>query len=470
MRFATLGAQGFWYDEWFTINVIGQRPVELLKAVSITESTPPLYYLLAAGWERLFGSGEFGLRSLSALLGTATIPVVYAAASALSSRRAGLVAAALTATNPMLIWYSQEARSYSLLVFLSALSFFLFVRALQGAGARWLWAWAVASAFALNAHYFAICLIVPEAAWLLFRRRGSRADVALAAGAFLVVAIALSPLVASQEGNPDFSLLGLNDRVFQVPEHFLVGLNAPWQILPALVGAPLAAALVYVLVRAEQSAQRAAALAGGVALAGGAIVLVAALGGTDYLLSRNLLELWVPTGVALGAALGARRAGPLGPATAVALCMVGLGVAIWTAATPAAQRPHWGELAARLGDPRQERVVVSQSFAHLSYPLLLYLDGARFPAPGETIYTSELAVIDPRPVSDYGIGQCWWGSICGGDVGDAEPPFEVPARFELVDEGSTARFDYRLYRAPVRINVSLTAQAPSTRVFVQAPP
>src|SRR5919204_437450 len=38
---------------------------------------------------------------------------------------------ALVATNPMLVWYSQEARAYSLLVFLTALAFLFFVTALQ---------------------------------------------------------------------------------------------------------------------------------------------------------------------------------------------------------------------------------------------------------------------------------------------------------------------------------------------------
>src|SRR5438876_576650 len=80
--------------------------------------TPPFYYMLAWGWAKLFGTGEVGLRSLSALAGTLTIPAAYAAGRALSSRRAGLIAAALFAVNPLLVWYSQEARAYALLALL----------------------------------------------------------------------------------------------------------------------------------------------------------------------------------------------------------------------------------------------------------------------------------------------------------------------------------------------------------------
>ena len=54
----------------------------------------------------------------------------------LVSRRAGLVAAALVATNPFLVWYSQEARSYALLAFLGAGSVLAFGLALRGDARR----------------------------------------------------------------------------------------------------------------------------------------------------------------------------------------------------------------------------------------------------------------------------------------------------------------------------------------------
>ena len=47
----------------------------MLHAVKVSESNPPLYYVLAWGWAKAFGTGEVGLRSLSALFGAATVPV-----------------------------------------------------------------------------------------------------------------------------------------------------------------------------------------------------------------------------------------------------------------------------------------------------------------------------------------------------------------------------------------------------------
>src|SRR4029453_6429346 len=76
--------------------------VDVLRATTETEATPPVYYVLGWGWTRIFGDGEVGLRSLSALAGTLTIPAAYAAGMAFCGRRAAVVAAAVVAVAPAL--------------------------------------------------------------------------------------------------------------------------------------------------------------------------------------------------------------------------------------------------------------------------------------------------------------------------------------------------------------------------------
>ena len=89
--------------------------------------------MLAWAWSRPFGIGEVGLRSLSALIGTLTVPVAYVVGAQLVSRRSGLAAAALVAVSPLLVYYSQEARPYALAILLGGLSVGLFARALEAA-------------------------------------------------------------------------------------------------------------------------------------------------------------------------------------------------------------------------------------------------------------------------------------------------------------------------------------------------
>ena len=133
LRFATLDLQSYRYDEAVTAaRILHPSLFDTLSAVPGSESTPPFYYLVAWLWSRPFGTGEVGLRSLSALAGTASIAVVYLGAVALPlPRRAGLVAAAMVAVSPVLIWFSQDARAYALVFLLTALSFLFFARALR---------------------------------------------------------------------------------------------------------------------------------------------------------------------------------------------------------------------------------------------------------------------------------------------------------------------------------------------------
>lgn len=73
---------------------------------------------------------------MSAALGTATIAFAYLAGRELGAKRAGLLAALAVALDPYLIWYSQEARSYALLIAAGAAALYFFARALRDPGRR----------------------------------------------------------------------------------------------------------------------------------------------------------------------------------------------------------------------------------------------------------------------------------------------------------------------------------------------
>ena len=131
LRFATLGHQSFDFDEAYGAGfVLNGSLGHLFSQLPRTESSPPLHYVLAWLWSKPFGRGEWGLRSLSALAGTALVPVTWAAGRELVSRRGAVIAAAFVAVNPFLLWYGQEARTYALVSLLAGLSFWAFARVL----------------------------------------------------------------------------------------------------------------------------------------------------------------------------------------------------------------------------------------------------------------------------------------------------------------------------------------------------
>jgi len=93
LRFSTLSVQSFWLDEAVTHQLVTRSLHSMLTRIPHSESTPPLYYVVAWAWVRVFGAGEAGLRSLSAVFGTATIVVL-----ALIARRLAVGGRSSTAT------------------------------------------------------------------------------------------------------------------------------------------------------------------------------------------------------------------------------------------------------------------------------------------------------------------------------------------------------------------------------------
>ena len=375
LRFGTLGLQAYHHDEIVTASrILRDGFWHAMDAVGFSESAPPLYYAVAWVWTQLTGTGEFGLRSFSALAGVATVPVSYLIGAELRSRRAGLAAAALVAVNPMLLWYSQEARAYALFSLLTAISFLYFARALRRGRRRDFTGWGIASALALATHYFAFFPIAAEAAWLL-RRRG-RASLR----GLWIVALAgalLAPLAIHQMSIGHAEWIGnypLIHRLWEAAVTFAIGetgdiIARPVHPLLAVVPlALIAAALALLYARGDGRERRAAGVPLAIAAAAVAIPILLALAspGKDYVLARNLLPALVPLLVAVGVAVTARGARRSGAAIGTALFAYSLGFCVWASFSPALQRPGWDAVAAKLGEPAAPRAIVTWTLGEAS--------------------------------------------------------------------------------------------------------
>ncbi len=422
LRFWGLGHQGFWFDEANTSLLVKFSLGKMLGLIPQTESTPPLYYCVAWIWSRVFGDGEAGLRSLSALCGVLTVPVAWAAARALVSPRAGLIACALTACNPLLIWYSQEARSYELLVLLSALALLTFAHARLEPSGRRVGAWAVACALALATHYYAVVVVAPQAAWLLWEHRRERA-VAIGVAVVFACGLALIPLALSQNSTGHDSWIGhspLGLRLAQILPQFLLGTGTPLRQPLKYLAFALALAALALLVRggpAGSAGQRGALLAGGLALSGFLLSLFFVAAGSDALITRNVIGLWLPAAILVSGGLAAlperRGAASWRPAVAAGLCAIGLVAAIGVQASYDLQRPDWRPLARALG-PRaalgRDRLILIQHYRTL-LPLSLYLPHLEF-VRGRHAVAHGIRELDVIAISSPQQPLCWWGAAC----------------------------------------------------------
>ena len=309
LRFPTLDRQSFWLDELVTASLLDRGLGDVLREIPRTEATPYLYYVVAWLWSSVFGLGEVGLRSLSALAGTATIPVAYGAGVVLVSRRAGIVAAALVATSPFLVWYSQEARSYALFALLGATSVLTFGLALRG-DRRWLAGWAVVCALALATHYFGVFLVAAEAVWLLVAPAAAapgRAGVARP-GRDPPRPSARAPRPARQRRSGRRLVARGADRRHPEEPRRRLQLSARGRS-----AARSRRCLVLVGARPRRAARarerRGALVAGSLAAAVVLVPVVLALVGVDFLIARNTIVAVVPAAVCVGAGFAAGRLG-----------------------------------------------------------------------------------------------------------------------------------------------------------------
>lgn len=138
LRFTNLDQNSYWFDELFSINqsLKSQTLTELMTDIQQNESGPPGYWLLLYYQIRWFGDSETATRSLSALFGTAAVIFFYLLIKDVFNARRGLAAALFLGVAYLPIYYAQEVRPYSLLLFLAVLSTYFFWRAFFWRGWR----------------------------------------------------------------------------------------------------------------------------------------------------------------------------------------------------------------------------------------------------------------------------------------------------------------------------------------------
>jgi uncharacterized membrane protein len=139
LRLALLGEQSLWYDEGVTWLLSQKPPGELIQWTA-ADIQPPFYYLLIWETDALFGHSEWALRFPSVIFGVLTVPLIYMLARRLFPERspgslasAPFLAAALLAISPVMVYYAQEARMYTLLVFEAVLAGYLLLKILHSA-------------------------------------------------------------------------------------------------------------------------------------------------------------------------------------------------------------------------------------------------------------------------------------------------------------------------------------------------
>jgi hypothetical protein len=286
---------GLWIDEGIAVG-IASHPIGEIPALLRADGSPPLYYLLLHGWLVWTGDGEAAARSLSLLFAAVTVPVSWWAANAIAGRRAAVVATAVAAACPLLSYYAQEARMYTLVALLSVMASAAFVLAFARGRRRQLVTLFAALVLLLYTHTWGLFLVAAlGAVWLAMWRSGrvGGRDGTVLAGA---IALAYTPWLPT--------------LAFQALHTGAPWSNPPSALVPAALLAPVA-----LLARAGSDTVR-------------LLTLAAAAGVTLAWLASQVEPAWSPRYLAV-------LYGPVALAAACALARRPWAVAVTVAAAAA---------------------------------------------------------------------------------------------------------------------------------------
>lgn len=160
-----------------------------LSSYMLSDFQPPLYHYLLQAWTSLFGYSELTLRLPSLLAGVGLTVVVIKLGSLLYTKRVGYIAGLLVATNPLLIYYSQEGRTYMLTTLFVMTSFYFLARLLQDKNSTTLSTiyYVLSTTASLWTSYLAWFVAVLELAFLLYNNRPKLALLSLLSLATLLL-------------------------------------------------------------------------------------------------------------------------------------------------------------------------------------------------------------------------------------------------------------------------------------------
>ena len=206
LRVYQLDAKSLWFDESHSLN---RASLDLLSiasgkqiwgdAVGRDRTHVPLYFFLLHLLIKLAGDSDFTLRFLSVIFGVLIVPLVYLMGKKLCHARIGVWAALLATFSPFYLWYSQEARMYTLLVFLGLLSIYCLLRAMAEHKAGWYAAYAVTATAMLYTSLFSFELFIFEgilgllAIWKRCREQDERRHRWVILAVFVIVSLAFLP-------------------------------------------------------------------------------------------------------------------------------------------------------------------------------------------------------------------------------------------------------------------------------------
>ncbi len=162
--------QSLWLDEAIQALALMGKMGPLLT-YALADFQPPLYHLILSVWTSIAGYSELALRLPSLAAGVGTVYLTAMIAKKYGGQKLMYLAGLLAATNPLLIYYSQEGRTYGLTAFLVTASFYYFLQLLTKNNTKYFILYTLYTTLFLWTSYLSWFVLLAQGIYALYHKR-----------------------------------------------------------------------------------------------------------------------------------------------------------------------------------------------------------------------------------------------------------------------------------------------------------
>ena len=244
-----------WHDEAMSIYFANRDFRGLISELS-RDNNFPLYFVMLWGWIKVFGTGEVAVRVLSLIFYWFSIAAVYFLGKETYGKKGGLIASFLYGICPFTIPHIQNARSYSLLLLLVALSLLFFTKAfLKEKSRRNLFLYIASSTLGMCTHpYFMFVFFAQVVFCLFFCRTQKKTYLAAFLYSVIIFAVLWGEVFVQQVNNGASSWITQDigrPTVYQLVYflcHICLGQKFNWSFLKTLLDASAIYGLFFLVI------------------------------------------------------------------------------------------------------------------------------------------------------------------------------------------------------------------------------
>lgn len=147
---------------------VATKPLDAIIPYIARDVHVPLYFILLHFWVQVFGTDVIFARTLSFIFFIFALPTIYIIAKASSNKAIAALTILLIIFSPFIMWFTLEARMYTLLILVTAVNHFFFLRMYNSDGEAGKVEYVVSAIVGLYTHYFFMFFLASQAIYVIY--------------------------------------------------------------------------------------------------------------------------------------------------------------------------------------------------------------------------------------------------------------------------------------------------------------